>query len=404
MLRSVEVDDDRVVVTITPTYSGCPAMATMRDDLVHGLADAGFDAEVRVSLSPAWSSDWITPAGRAALAAHGISPPGQAPRGPVGLSLLPTRRSLACPRCGSDGGRADLGVRADGVQGGLPLHVLPGAVRAREGDLMTADRGGPRGHTRQLPHAHRRGGRAALRRRGRGDLRRARRPAGGVRLRGRAVADPAPDHRRRGPPPGLLDLRRSGGAAARGRAADPRRPLLAVAGRRGAAGRRGRGADPARELPRHAGRRAAPVHRRRVRDHADDVDRLDRAEPSRVPGDAALRQPHHGLGDVRRGAGRPEEPATPRASTWCTCSPASRATSSCSRGGWRPRGCVACSTALVAGRLGRPRVAVRPVRDDRGRARRAGGARRPSRAGALRAVLRRRASTRGRPAGAGRDG
>ena len=102
VLRSVELGDEKVVVTITPTYSGCPAMATMRDDLVHGLADAGFDAEVRVSLSPAWSSDWITPAGRAALAEHGISPPGSAPRGPVGISLLPTRRSLACPRCGSE--------------------------------------------------------------------------------------------------------------------------------------------------------------------------------------------------------------------------------------------------------------------------------------------------------------
>jgi ring-1,2-phenylacetyl-CoA epoxidase subunit PaaD len=102
VLRSVEADEDRVVVTITPTYSGCPAMATMRDDLVHGLIEAGIDPEVRVSLSPAWSSDWITPAGRAALAAHGISPPGAAPRGPVGLSLLPTRRSLSCPRCGSD--------------------------------------------------------------------------------------------------------------------------------------------------------------------------------------------------------------------------------------------------------------------------------------------------------------
>ena len=102
VLRSVRVEDgNHVVVTITPTYSGCPAMATMRDDLVRRLADAGFEAEVRVSLSPAWSSDWITPEGRTALAAHGISPPGPAPSGPVGLSLLPTRRALACPRCGS---------------------------------------------------------------------------------------------------------------------------------------------------------------------------------------------------------------------------------------------------------------------------------------------------------------
>jgi ring-1,2-phenylacetyl-CoA epoxidase subunit PaaD len=101
VLRSVELEGEGVVVTITPTYSGCPAMATMRDDLVHRLADAGLDAEVRISLSPPWSSDWITPQGRAALAAHRISPPGSARRGPVGISLLATRRPLACPLCGS---------------------------------------------------------------------------------------------------------------------------------------------------------------------------------------------------------------------------------------------------------------------------------------------------------------
>ena len=104
VLRSVELEGSRVVVTITPTYSGCPAMATMRDDLVHRLRDAGFSAEVRVSLSPAWSSDWITPRGRRALAEHGVSAPLAARRadGPVAISLTPTRRALACPRSGSD--------------------------------------------------------------------------------------------------------------------------------------------------------------------------------------------------------------------------------------------------------------------------------------------------------------
>jgi ring-1,2-phenylacetyl-CoA epoxidase subunit PaaD len=101
VLRSVETDGGQVVVTITPTYSGCPAMATMRDDVVRRLGEAGYEAEVRVSLSPPWSSDWITPRGRHALAEHGISPPGAAPTGPVGLSLLPTRRAIACPLCGS---------------------------------------------------------------------------------------------------------------------------------------------------------------------------------------------------------------------------------------------------------------------------------------------------------------
>jgi len=105
VLRHVTQDGTTVRVTITPTYSGCPAMATMRDDLVHALQDHGFDdVRIDVALSPAWSSDWITPRGRRALVEHGISAPGPAhqPAGPVPLNLLPTRRAVACPRCGSE--------------------------------------------------------------------------------------------------------------------------------------------------------------------------------------------------------------------------------------------------------------------------------------------------------------
>ncbi len=104
VLRAVDVDEgDHVTVSITPTYSGCPAMASMRDDLVRTLADEGLTATVKVVLAPAWSSDDITPAGRAALAAHGLSAPGPATRhtGPIALNLMPVRRSLTCPHCGS---------------------------------------------------------------------------------------------------------------------------------------------------------------------------------------------------------------------------------------------------------------------------------------------------------------
>ena len=102
VLREVSLDEDGgVVVSITPTYSGCPAMATMRDDLVRSLQEAGLDAVVKVSLSPAWTSDWITGRGRNALAEHGISTPGKTRSGPVLLSLSTTRRELTCPRCGS---------------------------------------------------------------------------------------------------------------------------------------------------------------------------------------------------------------------------------------------------------------------------------------------------------------
>ncbi|WP_139977256.1 1,2-phenylacetyl-CoA epoxidase subunit PaaD [Nocardioides litoris] len=105
-------DPRRVTVTITPTYSGCPAMATMRDDLVRRLREAGYDPTVEVSLSPAWSSDWITERGRQALRDHGLSAPGPAGpaaggvggvggAGPVPLTLLPVRRAITCPHCGS---------------------------------------------------------------------------------------------------------------------------------------------------------------------------------------------------------------------------------------------------------------------------------------------------------------
>lgn len=112
VLRSVELAGGAVVVTITPTYLGCPALATMRDDLVHRLRDSGYDdVRVRVSLSPPWSSDDITDRGRRALAEHGISAPaarGRASRatGPVALTLTPARRAVACPQCGA--GEAEL--------------------------------------------------------------------------------------------------------------------------------------------------------------------------------------------------------------------------------------------------------------------------------------------------------
>lgn len=104
ILRDVREEAGRVVVTVTPTYSGCPALRTMREDLGAALRAAGYpDVEVRTVLSPAWTTDWITAAGRAKLAAAGISPPGAAPRraaGPVPLTLEAVRPAVVCPRCG----------------------------------------------------------------------------------------------------------------------------------------------------------------------------------------------------------------------------------------------------------------------------------------------------------------
>lgn len=107
VLRGVEVGaDGTVVASLSPTYSGCPAMAEMRADVAARLRAAGFArVEIRTVLDPPWTSDWITSAGRRKLTEHGIAPPGAAPRrasGPVPLVLSAVRRrAVACPRCGS---------------------------------------------------------------------------------------------------------------------------------------------------------------------------------------------------------------------------------------------------------------------------------------------------------------
>ena len=105
ILRGVTDEDGRLVVTITPTYSGCPALREIAHDLRHRLSAAGYaDVTVRTALAPAWSSDWITADGRRKLRAAGIAPPRPAParQGPVPLTLTGTRRDpVPCPRCGS---------------------------------------------------------------------------------------------------------------------------------------------------------------------------------------------------------------------------------------------------------------------------------------------------------------
>jgi ring-1,2-phenylacetyl-CoA epoxidase subunit PaaD len=108
ILRAVSVAGPRVVVSLTPTYSGCPAMSEMRADVAARLAAAGLaDVEIRTVLSPPWSTDWITAEGRRKLTAAGIAPPaaapGPRPAGPVPLTLTATlARPVRCPACGSD--------------------------------------------------------------------------------------------------------------------------------------------------------------------------------------------------------------------------------------------------------------------------------------------------------------
>lgn len=110
ILREVSVHDGRVTVSLTPTYSGCPALREIQADVAARLAVAGFPgAEIRMELSPPWSPGWITAEGRRKLAAAGIAPPGQAvagqragrASGPVPLTLTPAPYAVPCPACGS---------------------------------------------------------------------------------------------------------------------------------------------------------------------------------------------------------------------------------------------------------------------------------------------------------------
>lgn len=103
ILRNVQVTETgKVIVTITPTYSGCPAMDAIRDDLKAAFAKEGYaDVQVDLVLAPAWTTDWMTEAGKAKLQEYGIAPPSgmsDAARhaGPIRLTM-----AVKCPQCAS---------------------------------------------------------------------------------------------------------------------------------------------------------------------------------------------------------------------------------------------------------------------------------------------------------------
>ncbi len=101
ILRDVRQDaDGRVQVTITPTYSGCPAMDAIRADIVDACARHGWRlVEVRTVLAPAWTTDWMTDEGKRKLREFGIAPPVR--RDERGSGPVPVTLTVRCPRCGS---------------------------------------------------------------------------------------------------------------------------------------------------------------------------------------------------------------------------------------------------------------------------------------------------------------
>jgi ring-1,2-phenylacetyl-CoA epoxidase subunit PaaD len=106
IVRAIEVSGDlrRITVTLTPTYSGCPATEVITHDVREALEAAYDEVTIKVQLSPAWTTQWMTVAGREKLFGYGIAPPnrpGIQPEGRKSLPLLETGRPAACPNCRS---------------------------------------------------------------------------------------------------------------------------------------------------------------------------------------------------------------------------------------------------------------------------------------------------------------
>src|SRR6476660_3781046 len=98
VVRSARMNDNIAEITITPTYSGCPAMDVIGDDIKKALKDAGIESKINLVLSPAWTTDWITPKGRAALEKYGIAAPLEEDADKE--ALLGNKKLVKCPQCG----------------------------------------------------------------------------------------------------------------------------------------------------------------------------------------------------------------------------------------------------------------------------------------------------------------
>lgn len=107
ILRDVKIDAGTVVVSITPTYSGCPALGVIAEDIAGALRSHSFESRVETVLSPAWTTDWMSDSAREKLRAEGIAPPGE----------------RLCPQCRSDETRV---ISEFGAVACQALHVCSG--------------------------------------------------------------------------------------------------------------------------------------------------------------------------------------------------------------------------------------------------------------------------------------
>jgi ring-1,2-phenylacetyl-CoA epoxidase subunit PaaD len=101
IVRDVEIDHGNVTITVTPTYSGCPAMQTIEDDIRSTLTANGIaNVRIKTVYAPAWTTDWMSDAAKEKLRAYGIAPPGHLAQDEP-IAIMRKREAVPCPFCGS---------------------------------------------------------------------------------------------------------------------------------------------------------------------------------------------------------------------------------------------------------------------------------------------------------------
>lgn len=102
VVRKVEVSSEQVLVTITPTYTGCPAMRTIEENILEKLSENGIeDVKIKTILSPAWTTEWLSAETREKLREYGIAPPEKVSLEQVLPFLSSEKKPITCPHCGS---------------------------------------------------------------------------------------------------------------------------------------------------------------------------------------------------------------------------------------------------------------------------------------------------------------
>lgn len=102
IIRAVAIENEQVNITITPTYTGCPAMDAIAFDIKLKMMEAGFSkVTISYSLDPPWTTDWLSEEGKVKLKAYGIAPPMGLAKNKVDKLLFSADKDILCPRCNS---------------------------------------------------------------------------------------------------------------------------------------------------------------------------------------------------------------------------------------------------------------------------------------------------------------